>query len=220
MNASNDNFTTPKQTKRLGLRRTSSILRNNSANKAIESAAKSKVLTFETPESSPKRKLTQSDVKVNYRNLQQNGETKNNTPATPKNAASAEVSRFAVSTNCRPYRLALSKRVREKMTKKRLEFYLANELEKEDEESDDKRGKEPETKEDLLKAIEMARKELKSRQEHMKKVQELQQAINVWKEGFSSALQDLQQKIEPRLETNVLLERLHISPEMLKYIKD
>ncbi|XP_065361031.1 uncharacterized protein LOC135954703 [Calliphora vicina] len=231
MNPTNDNFSTPKQTKRLGLRRSSSILKDSSAKKALGSVAKNKFIEITTPASTPRRRLPQSDVKINYKNLEQNeGATTHavNTPGTPKSTNTSDLQRLAVSTNCRPYRLALSKKVREKMTKKRLEFYLANELDKEDAEEKETHEKQenaktelkPTNKEDILKQIEIARKELKSRQEHVKKVQDLQEAVNVWKTGFSSALLDLQEHIEPRLETATLLERLHIPQEMIKYIDE
>lgn len=230
MSAANDNFTTPKQTKRLGLRRNSSIIRNLSANRTNGIASISKVLPLETPTTTPKRRLPQSDIKINYKNLEQNEQCQQplRTPGTPKNSASStELQRLAVSTNCRPYRLALSKKVREKMTKKRLEFFMANEMEKEDAEEVNsetqdtcKQSAIPETKEDLMHEIEKLQKELKARQEHIRKVQELQEAINIWKTGFSSAILDLQQKIEPRFEMEKLLQRLHIPEEMLKYIND
>ncbi|XP_037825255.1 uncharacterized protein LOC119613317 [Lucilia sericata] len=238
MSGNNDSFSTPKQTKRLGLRRTSSILRDK---KATGSIPKPKILEVATPVStssqstpvstSRRSRLPQSDVKINYKNLEHKCKSNNTptaavkTPGTPKNTSSSTVvQRLAVSTNCRPYRLALSKKVREKMTKKRLEFYLANEMDKNEATGNEKKEEEPNveqmSKEDLLQQIEIARKELKARQDHKKKVQDLQQAINVWKTGFSSALLDLQHKIEPRLETATLLERLHIPQEMLKYIND
>ncbi|KNC22277.1 hypothetical protein FF38_10417 [Lucilia cuprina] len=228
MSENNDSFSTPKQTKRLGLRRSSSIIRDK---KSTASTAKTKLLEIATPVTTSRSRLPQSDVKVNYKNLELKCESvtispaATKTPGTPKNTSSgSEGQRLAVSTNCRPYRLALSKKVREKMTKKRLEFYLANEMDKDEangEEVNEKETKiEKMSKEDLLQHIEIARKELKARQDHKNKVQELQQAINVWKTGFSSALLDLQQQIEPRLETATLLERLHIPQEMLKYIND
>lgn len=223
MNGSKDNFSTPKQTKRLGLRRSSSVLKDGRA-KTLAPVKKSNLEDItQTPVCVQKRRH-QSDMKINYKRLEKkskNQEIYSTDTAQTPSTSTADNLRQAVSTNCRPYRLSLSKKVRERMTKKRLEFHMANEVEKEEmmEVSEDEQSIQT-TKADLLKQIEMARKALKAREEHAKKVEDLRQAISVWQTGFSTALQDLQQKVQPHMEFPVLLDKLKIPQEMLKYVKD
>ncbi|TMW47336.1 hypothetical protein DOY81_007586 [Sarcophaga bullata] len=224
MNESKDNFSTPKQTKRLGLRRTSSVLKDGRA-KTLASVKKSNLEEIvKTPVCVQKRRH-QSDMKINYKHLEQESKSREkysaDTPQTPS-VSTAEHLRQAVSTNCRPYRLSLSKKVRERMTKKRLEFHKANEVEKDEmmEVIEDDEPTKSTTKEDLLKQIEMARNELKAREDHAKKVDELRQAITVWQTAFSTALQDLQQKVQPHMELPLLLDKLKIPQEMLKHVRD
>lgn len=234
MNVESDNLSTPKQVKRLGLRRSGSMLKR-SASGLSNSNAKCRILDVEPTILTPKIAFPQSDNKINYKVLEQTPSIKNaadaeSTPATPKSQSSTDFHRLAVSTNCRPYRLALSKKVREKMSKKRLEFYLANDLDKdeskeklvqaENDQQNLKTEKILNSREKLLEYIDSAQKELTARQDHIRKVEELKQAISIWKAGFSLAVTDLQNKIEPRMETTVLLEHLHIPQEMIKYINE
>lgn len=254
-----ENFCTPIQkSKRLGLRRNN----HNSVSKDCKE---------KTPLSSSTKKASatgpQSDVKVNYGNLEIHRIAGGETPvsSTPRTTPIGIHQRQCVSTNCRPYRLSLSKRIREKMTKKRLEFHVANELEKEEEdqkklleeerldlqksehfpissqETENSSGLTPAfsgintdseklscshinpeqmSREQLLASIAEMRKELKSREGHKRKVQELQQAIETWKQGFACALRDLQAKITPHYEFETLLEHLHIPKDMIKYVND
>ncbi|XP_073820248.1 uncharacterized protein [Musca autumnalis] len=255
MSNTNEDFSTPiqKKSKRLGLKRNSSNIQNS------DTATK----TTPVMGSNVKRKATadiimepQSDVKINYRNLENDVSLlETGTPSTPILQNQKQlIHRECVSTNCRPYRLSLSRRIREKMTKKRLEFHLANEMEKQDEEQREtasqedtqsieeerlpkptsKHSKHDEeenkpksnghlgnmTREELLSNIEKLRHELKTREDHTKKVQDLKQAIEIWKNGFAAALNDLQQKITPHYDKETLLQHLHIPKEMLKFVND
>lgn len=172
----NDNSSTPKCPRRLGLRRSGSVFKG-SYTKSVTSVRLTKLEDIvQTPEC-VRSKAPQSDVKINYKQLEH--ESKNpaklltDSPHTPI-ASTGIQSRQAVSTNCRPYRLSLSKKVRERMTKKRLEFHMANEVEKKEvanqvEDEDSQMETSQLTKDQLLKQIEIARQELKAREEHVKK---------------------------------------------------
>lgn len=265
MSNSNENFSTPVQTrgsKRLGLRRSSSSVKKTQAPETA--AKKTDNATGATCEAATTpRRQPQSDAKVKYHNREHSNKTNDGSfeapsPGTPNAACSLQ--RLSVSTNCRPYRMSLSKRVREKMTKKRLEFHMANEMEKEDEERKQDRpqetkhnaadvcqfavnkadsrpstateveqitipankDKEPEqmSRDELLVVIEQCRKELKARQTHEAKVQELREAISTWQIGFSTALSELQKKLPTAIDTETLLTQLRLPKEMIKYVND
>ncbi|XP_055849885.1 uncharacterized protein LOC129914591 [Episyrphus balteatus] len=142
-----------------------------------------------------------SDIKINYKSLQ--SETEVSSPITPK--LRQTLSSTASSTNCLPYRLSLSRGAREKYKKKKLEF-AANQLALDVQNTSELKQEET-TKE----------KQLQRHRKHQEKVKELESVIAVWKEAFKTSLEELSSKIEPKMETEDLIARLGIPPDMIDY---
>uniref|UniRef100_A0A1B0BUR1 Uncharacterized protein n=1 Tax=Glossina palpalis gambiensis TaxID=67801 RepID=A0A1B0BUR1_9MUSC len=218
---------TPKQTaiKRLGLRGSSSALRVRS----------------QTASATPSRKsgTIGNNAAVSYGSEKGNKKVLSSSVNTPS-VNSNEMSKQAKSTNCRPHRLASNKHLKEKLSKKRLQFHSSDEI--------DTKGEgynlEPESylyktynksktqndnveeylsrlsKEEVLAQIDEMEKELQARRQHTERAKELKKAIETWQAGFRSALQELQTKIDPSESREHLLTKLQLPANMIKYVED
>uniref|UniRef100_A0A1A9ZZL9 Uncharacterized protein n=1 Tax=Glossina pallidipes TaxID=7398 RepID=A0A1A9ZZL9_GLOPL len=210
---------TPQQTtiKRLGLRGANSALRERS----------------QTASATPGQKLGTFGSEKGHKKVSSSSLS---TPSVDSN----EVNKQAKSTNCRPHRLASNKHLKEKLSKKRLQFNRVDDMYTKDEAD----NLEPESylfktynkskaqndnveeylsrlsKEEVLAQIDEMEKELQARREHTEKAKELKQAIETWQAGFRSALQDLQTKIDPKESREQLLSKLKLPAHMIKYAED
>ncbi|XP_055381449.1 uncharacterized protein LOC129612033 [Condylostylus longicornis] len=142
-------------------------------------------------------------------------------PRTPFSAPE-NIQKESKSTGCLPtYKLSLGRRI---LKKKRLEFTenleaspIVNVMSSESQISEICASEinEPEFKKircDIVSLNETAQDK-----KHKQKVEELQQAISIWKEGFKNALEDLSKKLDPPREKAEILELLNIPLEMMKY---
>lgn len=109
----------------------------------------------------------------------------------------------ANSTICRRPGLA---RKRKDLTKKRLEFAVAEKLEE--------RPKTPEREA----PAETTKPQLNSWRE--RQIIELEADIDTWRNGFIAAMDDLQKLVQPRVTKQTLLAQLGIPLEMLKYLDE
>lgn len=144
-----------------------------------------------------------SDVKINYKSLQNESETEVSSPFTPKVAQT--LTQSSASTNCLPYRLSLSRRVRDKYKKKKLEFAI------------NQSSFETQDCCDLKQEVISYEKLLQRHQKHKEKVQELESLISLWTDAFKSSLEELTSKIEPKMETQDLISRLGLPPDLIEH---
>ncbi|XP_017968804.1 uncharacterized protein LOC108660055 [Drosophila navojoa] len=109
----------------------------------------------------------------------------------------------ANSTICRRPGLA---RKRKDLTKKRLEFAATEKLEE--------RPKTPEQES----STESTKPQLNTWRE--REIIELEADIDIWRNGFIAAMDDLQKLVQPRVTKQSLLAQLGIPLEMLKYLDE